>query len=81
MPSDPPNAWRLLCHSWRFGRMGWRDRGRLDGIVEPLDKRFDELEARQDKRFDDLKAKLQEARADVRDLGESPSPSRLKLLN
>ena len=36
-----------------------------------LDKRFDDLEARQDKRFDELKAEMQEGRAEVRALRDA----------
>ena len=36
-----------------------------------LDKRFDELEARQNKRFDELKAEMQEGRAEVRALRDA----------
>ena len=36
-----------------------------------LDKRFEELEARQDKRFDELKAEMQEGRAETKALREA----------
>ena len=36
-----------------------------------LDKRFDDLEARQNKRFDELKAEMQEGRAEVRALRDA----------
>ena len=36
-----------------------------------LDKRFDNLEARQNQRFDDLKTEMQEGRAEVRALRDA----------
>ena len=44
---------------------------RFDDLEARQNQRFNDLEARQDKRFDELKAEMQEGRAEVRALRDA----------
>ncbi len=43
----------------------------VTSLWNKLDRRFDDLEARQNQRFDELKAEMQEGRAEVRALRDA----------